>query len=108
MSGTTRSVSLFETAGTFGSLGRNTVRDPRFFNTDFALWKDNKIQETLTVQLRAGFFNIFNHTNLGLPVTGIFGGSLFGGGGGRNAAAGQSLTFSGPPRRIQFALKFLF
>ena len=60
------------------------------------------------MQFRAEFFNVFNHTNLGLPVTGIGGGSLFVGGGGRNAAAGQILTFSGPPRRIQFALEFLF
>ena len=97
-----------ETPGTFGNLGRNTVRGPRFFNTDFAILKDTKVQETFTVQFRAEFFNIFNHTNLGLPVTGIGGGSLFVGGGVRNAAAGQILTFSGPPRQIQFALKFLF
>jgi hypothetical protein len=97
-----------EAPGTFGNLGRNIVRGPRFFNTDIALLKDTRFHENLNVQFRAEFFNIFNHTNLGLPLAGTGGGSLFLGGGARNPAAGQIVTFAGPPRQIQFALKFLF
>src|SRR6516162_10635800 len=82
-----------ETPGTFGNLGRNTVRGPRFFNTDFALLKDTRVQETLTVQFRAEFFNIFNHTNLGPPVTGIGGGSLFARGGGQKRCGGTYPDF---------------
>jgi hypothetical protein len=92
-----------EAPGTLGNLGRNIVRGPRFFNTDLALLKDTRIKESLNVQFRAEFFNIFNHTNLGLPLN-----TLFLGGGARNPAAGQITTFAGPPRQIQFALKLLF
>jgi hypothetical protein len=67
------------------------------------LLKDTRIKESLNVQFRAEFFNIFNHTNLGLPLN-----TLFLGGGARNPAAGQITTFAGPPRQIQFALKLLF
>ncbi len=39
--------------------------------------KDTKIRESLSLQFRAEFFNIFNHTNLGLPITGLGGAPLF-------------------------------
>jgi carboxypeptidase family protein len=95
--------------GTFGNLGRNIVRGPKFFDTDIGLMKDTKMSERLAVQFRAEFFNIFNHTNFGLPsAPGIGGGSLFLGGGGRNPSAGQITTYVGTPRQIQFALKLLF
>jgi len=92
--------------GTFGNLGRNTVRGPNFVNTDVSLLKDTRIRsisETFAVQFRAEFFNVFNHTNLGLPAVG-----LFLGGGGRNPGAGQITTYVGTPRQIQFALKVIF
>jgi hypothetical protein len=53
--------------GSFGSLGRNAVYGPRFWSVDFALSKDTRIFERLNVQLRAEFFNIFNHPNFALP-----------------------------------------
>ena len=39
--------------------------------------KDTRIRETVSLQFRAEFFNIFNHTNLGLPTGGLGGASLF-------------------------------
>jgi hypothetical protein len=90
MSGTTHSVSLLRLPARSVTWGETRFEAPRFFNTHFALLKDTRVQETLTVQFRAEFFNIFNHTNLGLPVTGIGGDSLFVGAGGRDAAAGQN------------------
>jgi hypothetical protein len=95
-----------QTPGTFGNLGRNTVRGPNFVNTDLSLLKDTRIRrisETFAVQFRAEFFNIFNHTNLGLPAVG-----LFLGGGARSPSAGQITTYVGTPRQIQLALKFIF
>jgi hypothetical protein len=111
-----------EAPGTFGNLGRNTGRGPDFADVDFALLKDTKIRESLGLQFRAEFFNILNHTNLGLPVPfGVGGGSpLFNGNGfltnpgdlasynARNPSAPQITSIVGAPRQIQFALKLVF
>jgi len=94
--------------GTLGNLGRNIVRGPGFFNTDLALLKDTNIRESMNLQFRAEFFNIFNHTNYGLPSAGSGGGALFTSGGARLGSAGQITTMNGIPRQIQFALKLIF
>jgi len=54
-------------AGNFGDLGRDAVYGPGFWNVDFSLTKDTKLTERLTLQLRAEFFNIFNHPQFALP-----------------------------------------
>jgi hypothetical protein len=51
----------------FGNVGRNTLRGPKFFNTDFSLFKDFAFTETVKAQLQFQFFNVFNHVNLDLP-----------------------------------------
>src|SRR6266852_835243 len=53
--------------GTFGNLGRNAIYGPHFWNLDFALTKNTQLFERLNLQLRAEFFNIFNHPNFALP-----------------------------------------
>jgi outer membrane receptor protein involved in Fe transport len=53
--------------GTFGNVGRNSLRGPRFSNMDFSAFKDFRISETMKVQFRAEAFNFLNHTNLGMP-----------------------------------------
>ena len=53
--------------GTFGTMQRNSIYGPRFFNLDFAVTKDTRITERVSLQLRAEFFNIFNHPNFALP-----------------------------------------
>ncbi|MBV8478520.1 MAG: TonB-dependent receptor [Acidobacteria bacterium] len=53
--------------GSFGDLGRNEIFGPHFWNLDFALAKDTRIFERLNLELRAEFFNIFNHPNFALP-----------------------------------------
>ncbi len=53
--------------GTFGNVGRNTFRGPKFFNTDMAIFKNFLITERLKGQFRAESFNTWNHVNLGLP-----------------------------------------
>jgi outer membrane receptor protein involved in Fe transport len=89
----------------FGSLGRNVIIGPGFNNTDFSVIKNTRLTESVRVQFRAEFFDIFNHANFGQP--------------GRVAQPG-STTFgvitntrfqtgdSGSSRQIQFALKLLF
>jgi hypothetical protein len=53
--------------GTFGDLGRNAIFGPGYSNIDFSITKNTKIKERLGLQLRAEFFNIFNHPNFALP-----------------------------------------
>lgn len=53
--------------GTFGSAGRNSLRGPRFFQTDMSFFKNVALTETVKLQFRAESFNIFNHVNLGNP-----------------------------------------
>jgi hypothetical protein len=43
---------------------RDAFRAPGFWNFDLAFYKDVKLSEKYAVQLRAEFFNVFNHANL--------------------------------------------
>jgi hypothetical protein len=51
----------------FGNLGRDAVYGPGFWNIDFSVTKNTKLTERLDLQLRAEFFNIFNHPQFALP-----------------------------------------
>jgi outer membrane receptor protein involved in Fe transport len=44
--------------------GRDAFRAPGWWNLDAGLYKDTKITERFTLQLRMETFNIFNHANL--------------------------------------------
>ncbi len=53
---------------TFGTAGRNVLRNPSRTNFDMSLFKHFAIKESLAFEFRAEAFNIFNHTqwaNLG-------------------------------------------
>lgn len=52
----------------FGSSPRNGFYGPHYRDFDLALAKDTKLTERLTLQLRADFFNFFNHPNFANPV----------------------------------------
>ena len=93
-------------AGTYGNLGRNTLRMDGGANLDFSIFKNTaipSISEDFNVQLRAEFFNIFNHAQFGVPDL-----LLFTPGGGRRGAAGQVRRTVTTSRQIQFGLKFIF
>ncbi|HEV8133347.1 MAG TPA: carboxypeptidase regulatory-like domain-containing protein [Pyrinomonadaceae bacterium] len=66
--GTPRSfnVSCFAKPTALGDIGnqpRNNVRMPSIFNNDLAFFKNIKVGEKHSVQLRWEIYNIFNHTN---------------------------------------------
>lgn len=82
--------------GTFGDSGRNILRGPGLFNTDFGLLKNTKITERASLQFRAEFFNFFNNVNFGQPDNSV-----------ADSTIGQ-ITSAGFPRILQFALKILF
>jgi hypothetical protein len=52
----------------FGNLGRNALQGPPFKQWDLAIYKNTKISERLSLQLRADFFNILNHPNFSSPL----------------------------------------
>ena len=51
----------------FGNLGRNALRGPNFFWSDFYLTKWFPLTERVKLRIEGQFFNIFNHPNFGLP-----------------------------------------
>src|SRR5439155_15794959 len=53
--------------GTFGNIGRNSFLGPGYIDTDLSISKSIPIKESLNLQFRADFFNVFNHVNLGQP-----------------------------------------
>lgn len=99
--------------GTFGDSGKNSLRGPRFFNTDLAAIKKFKVGERVSVMFRAEFFNAFNNVNLGLPgnqlATGTSNGfARIGGTAGGGAYGGSTSYGTAQPRIIQFGLKASF
>jgi hypothetical protein len=51
----------------FGNLGRNALRGPQFFWSDFYLTKWFPVKERVKLRFDAQFFNVFNHPNFALP-----------------------------------------
>jgi hypothetical protein len=89
--------------GRIGSLGRNVVIGPTFNNTDFSIIKRTKLSENKLLELRAEFFDIFNHANFGQPGR-VVASSTFGQITNTRFATGDS----GSSRQMQFAVKFKF
>lgn len=94
--------------GSFGTVGRNTLRGPRFATVDFAVLKNTSITERISTQLRIEMFNLFNRTNYAPVSTTITSGS-FGKYtdtiGDYNGAPGIG---SGEPFNVQLGLKLIF
>ncbi|MGA9566347.1 MAG: TonB-dependent receptor [Candidatus Korobacteraceae bacterium] len=106
----------------FGDLRRNSLRGPSFKEFNFSLFKDTQLTERVTLQLRAEFFNLFNHPNFANPELpnfiadpGVNGMSSTGAGVGYYALTatgdvgiGNPFLGGGGPRGIQFAAKITF
>lgn len=93
--------------GTPGDLGRDSIYGPGYKNFDFSVTKNTQVSERLGVQLRAEFFNIFNHPNFAQPDHVVLPG---------NGAITQTPDVAqtnpglggGGPRVVQLALKMVF
>jgi hypothetical protein len=118
----------------YGNLGRNALQGPPFKQWDFSIYKNTKISERLSVQLRADFFNLLNHPNFSSPLLPSFiadpatnirsdcncgffvpaGGNREVGNGAYQIVAtgdvgiGNPFLGGGAPRGIQLAAKFSF
>jgi hypothetical protein len=97
--------------GTFGNLSRGLVRQPSLKNVDFSMNKNFAVTERARLQLRAEFFNLFNHASFN-----GFGNSAFNN---SRPASGPGVIFSPNgafgalnsdrgPRQIQFGIKLNF
>ncbi|HTD97111.1 MAG TPA: TonB-dependent receptor [Edaphobacter sp.] len=54
--------------GSFGNVGRNSMRGPRDYFADVALSKDIPLVERVKGQLQVQAFNVFNHAALSVPT----------------------------------------
>ena len=95
--------SVFIPVARFGNLGRNVVIGPRFDNIDFSVIKNTSLSESVDLQFRAEFFDVFNHANFGRPGN-VVGTQSFG----RITSTRFPTGESGSSRQIQFALKLSF
>ena len=82
--------------GTFGNSGKNILRGPHYFNTDFGATKRTSVTERISTEFRAEFFNVFNNVMFNLP----------------NATQSSPqfgrITSALDPRIIQFGIKAQF
>ena len=105
----------------FGNASRNPGRTPAYYQTDFALNKRfNTPVESLKLEFRTEFYNVFNHTNLYLPgtISGTQGTTTQAVGTGGTVALGNiaggvpngggQITSTFEPRIIQFGLKIIY
>jgi hypothetical protein len=58
-----------ETGPRFGSVGRNSLRGPGFFETDLSVFRTFSISEKVKFQLRAEALNATNHANFANPTS---------------------------------------
>ncbi len=57
--------------GVFGNAGRNILRGPSFAQVDFSIFKNTRLSETTSLQLRMEIFNLFNKANYADPSGGL-------------------------------------
>jgi len=102
-------------AGQQGNLGRNALRGFPVWQADLAFRRQFNLTERLNLQLRAEFFNVFNHPNFANPVENLslatFGQPIVMFGTSLSSAAGEGLNplyQIGGPRSIQLAVKIQF
>jgi outer membrane receptor protein involved in Fe transport len=92
----------------FGNASRNPGRTPNYYETDFDMNKSfNTPLDGLKIEFRAELYNIFNHTNLYLPASGL-GGTLSTATSINNPTTGGTVTGTFEPRIVQFGLKAVY
>jgi hypothetical protein len=82
--------------GTYGNIGKDSLRGPRLFSTDLALLKNGKVGDRINYEFRAEFYNVFNNVNFGAPDAGL-----------QDSNFGQ-ISSANDPRILQMALKVKF
>ncbi len=91
--------------GTFGDVGRNSLRGPGYADVDASVFKNIFRFRQLQTQFQAEVFNAFNHTNFANPVNSLSSGTY---GQITSTVAQGTNNNAGSPRVWQFALKTTF
>ena len=88
-----------ETGARFGTVGRNSLRGPGFFETDLSIFRTFSISESVKFQLRAEALNATNHANFANPQSDI-----------NNATFGFITSTYGPnqSRQWRFGMRLSF
>jgi outer membrane receptor protein involved in Fe transport len=81
---------------TFGNSGRNVLIAPGTRTANVVFTKSTQITESQRVEFRAELFNFTNTPNFGVPTTDV-----------ANPNFGKIFS-AGPPRQLQFGLKYYF
>jgi outer membrane receptor protein involved in Fe transport len=83
---------------TYGNTPRtlSDVRGPGFASVDFSVSRNVAFSSTMSLQLRAEFFNLFNRVNFSQPNVNFLSGGF------------GEITSAGDPRRVQFGVKMYF
>jgi outer membrane receptor protein involved in Fe transport len=91
--------TIFTTPGLdqIGTLGRNSLYGPNFFNTDLSVMKSFPIHEAVTIQFRMDAYNVFNYISFGSP-SGTDG----------TISNGPGKDGTANPRQLQFSLRVQF
>jgi len=96
------SAFMLPPAGTYGNAGRNILIGPGLADFDMSLFKTTAITERFKAEFRAEFFNLFNRTNLGMPIVATFSS------GKASPTAGEINYTATSQREIQFGLKLFW
>ncbi len=92
----------------FGNSPRNPSRTPNYYETDLDLNKRFSTPvERMKVEFRAELYNVFNHTNLYLPSSGLSG-TLSTATTLSSPSGGGAISGTFEPRIVQFGLKVLY
>jgi OFA family oxalate/formate antiporter-like MFS transporter len=88
-----------DNTGTYGSAGRNILRQPNQVNVDFSLIKNTRFWERFEHQFRIEAFNSLNHLQFAGPARTL---------GASDQGVITSLLFNTPMRQVQLVMKLNF
>ena len=92
----------------YGNVGRNSLLGPSLNSLDFSAMKTTHVRgdsDRMSLQFRAEFYNILNHSNFSPPIANR---TVFTSAGATVGTAGNITSTVTTNRQIQFGLKLLF
>lgn len=90
--------------GTYGNVGRNTLKGPNLYETDLSVSRKFSLTEHLGLQFRGEIFNLFNHANFNNPNPVVYAAAT----GGPSPTAGVITSTTTSSRQVQLGLKLLW